>query len=118
MAKRRMISVDVMEQDDFLELPERCQVFYIHLHLWADDDGFIGNPKAMLRMYGYEQNVLKTLIDCGFILQFESGVLVIRHWPLENRVKRDRYTPTVHQKEFQMLTIDDNKIYRLVSNFR
>lgn len=111
MAKRRMISVDVMEQDDFLELPERCQVFYIHLHLMADDDGFIGNPKALLRMYGYDASVLNTLIETGFVLQFGSGIIVIRHWPLENRVKRDRYTPTVHQKELQMLSVDENKIY-------
>lgn len=116
MAKRRMISADVMEQDDFLELPECSQVFYIHLHLMADDDGFIGNPKALLRMYGYDAEVLNTLIGCGFILQFGSGIIVIRHWPLENRVKRDRYTPTVHQQEFQMLTVDDNKIYHLQSN--
>ena len=116
MAKRRMISVDVMEQDNFLELPEHCQVFYIHLHLMADDDGFIGNPKALLRMYGYDAEVLDTLISKGFIIQFGSGIIVIRHWPLENRVKRDRYTPTVHQKEFQMLSVDDNKVYNLQAN--
>ncbi len=111
MAKRRMISVDIFETDKFLELSPECQIYFMHLHLMADDDGFVGNPRRLLRMYGLQEDALCALVQRGYLIGFESGVVAIRCWPLENRVKRDRYTPTVYAEEFASLITDPVKGY-------
>ena len=111
MAKRRMISADVMEKDGFLRLDPACQAYYAHLHLMADDDGFVGNPQSLLRMYGFGDQVFNTLVKEGYLLCFGTGVCAIRHWPLYNRIKPECYTPTVHKTEYAALNTDQAEGY-------
>ncbi len=111
MAKRRMISADVMEKDGFLRLDPACQAYYAHLHLMADDDGFVGNPQSLLRMYGFGDNVYDVLVKEGYLLSFGTGVCAIRHWPLYNHIKPECYTPTVHKTEFAALNTDKTEGY-------
>lgn len=111
MAKRRMISEDVMEKDGFLRLDPACQAYYAHLHLMADDDGFVGNPRSLLRMYGFGDDVYDSLVKEGYLLSFGTGVCAIRHWPLYNRIKPECYTPTVHKTEYSALNADKTEGY-------
>ena len=103
MAKRRMISVDVFGRGAFMDLPPEAIALYSYLTLYADDDGFHGSPRQAARMLGYGETVLKTLADAGFIILFSSGAAVLTHWRLTNCIPKDRYTPTVYQKEYALL---------------
>ena len=103
MAKRRMISVDVFGRGAFMDLPPEAIALYCYLTLYADDDGFHGSPKQAARMLGYGESVLKTLADAGFLILFASGVAALTHWKLTNNIPKDRYTPTVYQKEYAQL---------------
>ena len=100
-----------MEKDGFLRLDPACQAYYAHLHLMADDDGFVGNPQSLLRMYGFADSVYDSLVKEGYILAFGTGVCAIRHWPLYNRIKPECYTPTVHKTEFAALNADQTEGY-------
>lgn len=113
MAKRRMISMDVFGRGAFLELPPECIALYSILTLYADDDGFHGAPKQAARMLGYDLSALKTLEEAGFIICFESGVAAITHWKLTNCIPKDRYTPTVYQKELSQLNYAPGEGYIL-----
>lgn len=118
MANRRMFSLKVCDTDAFLEMPPSSQLLYFHLALRADDDGFIANPKRIMRMVGSTDDDLRILLMKRFILTFESGVCVVKHWLIHNNVRKDRYTPTQYVKEMQMLVIDDEtKKYSLNSGF-
>ncbi len=105
MAKRRMISLDLMRSDEFLELPAGSQLLYLHLTVEADDDGFICGKKRITAMLGLTENAFETLVETGFLLVFPSGAAVITHWPLLNKVPKDRYTPTRFGEEKNMLQL-------------
>ncbi len=111
MANRRMFSKGVIDTDPFLELPTTAQLLYFHLGLHADDDGFIGSPKKITRVVGVNDSDMQTLIDSNFIIAFDSGVCVVRHWKLHNSIQNDRYNPTIYHEEFATLTISDNGTY-------
>lgn len=111
MAERRMFSKRFVNRDAFLEMELSAQALYFHLSLEADDDGFVGSPKGIMRKIGASADDLKALQDGRFIIMFESGVLVISHWKLHNQIKQDRYHSTEYQTELKMLSIDDNKTY-------
>ena len=111
MADRRMFSKTVIDSDLFLEMPATTQVLYFHLAMRADDDGFVGNPKRIMRMVGASEDDMKILLAKLFILAFESGVIVIRHWKLHNLIKNDRYKETVYLDEKSRLSLDQNKVY-------
>lgn len=105
----------VCDTDAFLEMPQSSQLLYFHLALRADDDGFIANPKRIMRMIGSTDDDLKILLAKRFMLAFESGVCVVKHWLIHNTIRQDRYTPTQYVKEMQMLVIDDStKKYSLI----
>ena len=111
MAKKRMFIVDIVGSDAFLDLPHTAQALYFQLGLRADDDGFVGNPITIQRIAGTKASDLELLVKKRFLLQFPSGVVVIKHWKINNQIQKDRYTPTVYTEEYQSLYIKDNKAY-------
>ena len=111
MAKKRMFNVDIVGSDAFLDLPHTAQALYFQLGMRADDDGFVGNPKTIQRIAGTKASDLELLVKKRFLLQFPSGVVVIKHWKINNDIKKDRYAPTVYTEEFQMLSTKENKAY-------
>ena len=114
MAERRMISKSIADTDKFLDMPLSTQALYFHLVLRADDDGFIGNPKRILKIIGGSDDDFKILISKGYVLIFESGIIVITHWNQYNHVTKDRYKKTVYSDERKRLKIEKNKVYSLV----
>lgn len=113
MANKRMFNIKIVDSDAFLDMPLSTQALYFHLNMRADDDGFIGNPKRIQRLIGCSDDDLKLLLVKRFILAFEDGVIVIKHWKLHNTIQKDRYTPTVYQDELKALGIKANKAYTL-----
>ncbi len=113
MANKRMFNIKIVDSDAFLDMPLSTQCLYFHLNMRADDDGFIGNPKKIMRMVGCSEDDLKLLIAKRFVLTFENGVIVIKHWKMHNCIQTDRYTPTVYMDERNMLFIKQNKSYTL-----
>ena len=115
MANRRMISKAIYETDNFSEMPNSAQSLYTHYILQADDDGFVGNPKILLRMYGANDDDLKLLIAKGFLIPFEDGVIAITHWKMMNNIRKERYTPTNYKDDYQKLELTDQKSYKLLA---
>lgn len=111
MAKRRMFSQQITESDSFLEMPLSTQALYFHLGMSADDDGFVNNPKRIQRVIGANEDDLKLLMAKNFVLAFESGVVVIKHWKINNYIPKDRYTPTVYEEEKAQLFEKPNRAY-------
>ena len=111
MARKRMFDKTIIDSDDFLELPITSQALYFHLNMRADDDGFVNNWKAILKMTGTKEDDLKLLIVKSFVIPFESGVIVIKHWRINNFLRKDRHTDTKFQKELSMLSVADNQEY-------
>ena len=101
----------VIDSDAFLDMPQSAQNLYFHLNMRADDDGFIDNPKKIMRIIGAAQDDLRILFSKRYVLGFESGVLVIKHWKLHNCIQKDRYKPTVYKEEFEQLAIKENGVY-------
>ena len=110
MAKKRMIDRDLVDSDAFLDMPVSAQNLYFHLLLRADDDGFVDSPKKIMRIVGAANDDEKVLSAKGYIISFNSGIIVIRHWKIHNHIKKDRYTPTIHIVERENL-VEYNSIY-------
>lgn len=111
MAKKRMFSPAIIDSDAFLEMPLSSQCLYFHLSMRADDDGFVGNPKRISKMIGCSDDDLKILLAKRFILAFDSGVIVIKHWRINNYIRGDRYTKTTYVEELSQLKLDDKNGY-------
>lgn len=111
-----MFTKKITESDAFLEMPLSTQCLYFHLNMYADDDGFVNNPKRVMRVIGSNDDDLKILIAKNFILVFESGVIVIKHWRMHNTLQNDRYHPTDYQEEYAQLGLKDNKSYTWKQN--
>lgn len=115
MADRRMFSKKIIDSDEFLDLPLSSQSLYFHLSMRADDDGFVNNVKRIRGMIGASDDDLKLLFFRRFLIPFDSGVVVIRHWKVHNYIQRDRYTPTDYQEEYKQL-VNKNNSYELPEN--
>ena len=113
MARKRMFDIEIVDTDLFLEMPQSTQNLYFHLGMRADDDGFVSNPKKIIRTIGANEDDLKILVTKKFIIPFESGVIVIRHWKINNYLRSDRYTETLYKDEKRQLTEDENGVYNL-----
>lgn len=113
MAKKRMFNLDVLDTDAFLDMPLSAQALYFWLCMRADDDGFISNPKRIKDYIGASDDDLKLLVMKRFIITFEDGVIVIKHWRMHNTIQKDRYNHTNFQEDFKMLGILENKTYTL-----
>lgn len=115
MAERRMFAKTIIDSDAFLDMPLSTQALYFHLSMRADDDGFINNPKKIQRMIGASDDDLKVLVAKRFIIPFESGIVVIKHWKIHNYIRGDRKRVTVYPEEMALLTEKDNGAYSLKS---
>lgn len=114
MAERRMFTKKITESDAFLDMPASTQALYFHLNMAADDDGFVNNPKKIQRMCGFAtDDDMKLLIAKSFIIIFETGIIVIKHWKMHNYIQKDRYRPTDYTDEKNMLEMKKNKVYTL-----
>lgn len=111
MAERRMFSKTVIDSDTFLDMPPTTQNLYFHLSMRADDDGFVNSPKKIQRMVGANEDDLKLLLAKSYIIAFESGVIVIKHWRMHNYIQNDRYKPTIYQQEKSLLELGENNMY-------
>jgi hypothetical protein len=107
-----MFSKDITENDAFLDMPLSTQALYFHLGMQADDDGFV-SPNRILRMLGCQADDLKILVAKKFVLQFDDGVVVIKHWKMNNYLRIDRYKPTAHKDKMALLTVKENGGYKL-----
>lgn len=107
-----MFSREITESDAFREMPLSSQALYFHLGLSADDDGVVNNPKSIQRCIGASSDDLKILLAKRFVIAFEeSGIIVIKHWRINNYIQKDRYSPSKYQKELRLLGIDENNAY-------
>lgn len=106
-----MFTQKIVDSDAFLDMPLSTQALYFHLNMRADDDGFVNNPKKIQRMIGASDDDLKLLIAKRFLLAFENGVVVIKHWRMHNLLRKDRYNPTQYQEQKERLLLKDNGAY-------
>ena len=111
MAERRMFAKTIVTSDAFLDMPPTARCLYFTLAMFADDDGFVNNPKSIMRQVSSTTDDMNILIAKRFVLVFESGVIVIKHWKIHNYIQSDRYHPTKYQEEKAQLSLDENKVY-------
>lgn len=111
MAERRMFSKKITTSDAFLEMPDSAQNLYFHLSMDADDDGFVGSPKSIMRLVRAKEDDMKLLVAKSFIIPFDSGIIVIKHWRINNLIRSDRYKPTTYTEERAMLAVKENGVY-------
>lgn len=116
MAERRMFAKTIIDSDAFLDMPLSTQALYFHLSMRADDDGFINNPRKIQRMIGASDDDLKLLLAKSFLIPFDSGIVVIKHWRIHNYIQKDRYKGTMYLEEKKQLGIKENKEYTLDKN--
>ena len=106
-----MFSRQITTSDAFVDMPSSTQLLYFHLNMEADDDGFVSNPKRMIRMLNVGDDDLKILLAKRFLLPFSNGVVVIKHWLLHNSVRKDMYKETQYLEHKNTLKIKDNNVY-------
>ncbi len=111
MAERRMFAKTIVTSDAFLDMPPTARSLYMLLGVLADDDGFVNAPRSIMRMSGATEDDMKLLIVKRFVLTFESGVVVIKHWRIHNLIQKDRYKETKYLAEKSTLTLDENNAY-------
>ena len=111
MAERRMFAKTIIDSDAFLDMPLSTQALYFHLSMRADDEGFVGKPKKIMRMIGASEDDLKILIMKRYILTFDSGIVVIKHWKIHNYIQNDRLKETTYLEEKALLSLDGKKAY-------
>lgn len=116
VANRRMFSRDVVMTDDFLDLPPTTKALYFFLNLEADDDGFVGNPKTIMRLVGTTKEDMKLLIEGNYVLLFNSGVVVITDWTEHNSIRKDRKKPTRFTEEMQQIALVEGNKYQWLSD--
>ena len=111
MAERRMFAKTIVTSDAFLDMPPTARSLYMLLCVMADDDGFVNAPRSIMRMSGATEDDMKLLIAKRFVLTFESGVVVIKHWRIHNLIQKDRYKETKYLEEKARLALDENNAY-------
>ena len=116
MAERRMFAKTIVTSDAFLDMPATTRCLYFLLGMVADDDGFVNNPRSIMRQSGSTVDDMNLLIAKRFILTFQSGVVVIKHWCIHNTIQKDRYKETKYLEEKSTLMLDSNKAYTEAEN--
>ena len=111
MAERRMFAKSIIDSDAFLDMQQTAQLLYFHLSMRADDDGFINNPKSIMRNVRCSEDDLRLLVERKFIIPFENGIVVIKHWKIHNYIAKDRYKETKYKEEKALLILDENNSY-------
>ena len=113
MAERRMFSKRIISSDAFMDMSASAQMLYFHLSMWADDEGFVNNPKTIQRMCGADSEDMSALITSGLVIRFESGIVAIKHWKTHNYIRGDRIKPTYCADEKAQLTVGEDGVYAL-----
>lgn len=113
MAERRMFAKTIIDSDAFLEMPMSARLLYYDLGMRADDDGFVNSPKKIMKICGASNDDMNILILRKFIILFDKGIVVIKHWKIHNYIRNDRYKPTVYTEEKAMLDLKPNDGYVL-----
>lgn len=113
MAERRMFAKSIIDSDMFLDMPLSTQALYFHLSMRADDEGFINNPKRIMRTVGCNEDDMRLLITKQYIIPFDSGIVVIKHWRIHNYIQSDRKKNTNFVDEMEQLQVEKNKTYSL-----
>ena len=113
MAQKRMFTMKIVDSDAFLDMPLSAQCLYFHLNMRADDDGFVGNPRKIMRMIGASEDDMKLLLAKKFLILFENNVVVIKHWWMHNTLIKDRYHETSYTDEKDQLKLKENRSYTL-----
>ena len=113
MAERRMFAKSIVDSDAFIDMPMSARLLYYDLGMRADDDGFVNSPKKIMRMIGATNDDMNILLMRKFVIAFESGVVVIKHWRIHNYIQSDRYHPTKYAEEKAKLTVKSNGAYTL-----
>lgn len=116
MAERRMFAKTIIDSDAFLEMPISARLLYYDLSMRADDDGFNNSPRKVMRTVGATTDDLNILIARKFIIPFENGVVVIKHWRIHNYIRRDTYKETPYKEQKAMLEYDENNAYRMTND--
>ena len=111
MAERRMFAKSIVLSDAFLDMPLSARCLYFTFGMLADDDGFVGNPKSIIRQCGATQDDMLILLQKRFLLTFDSGIIVIKHWRINNYLRTDRYKNTNYKEELRTLMLDENNSY-------
>ena len=111
MAERRMFAKTIVLSDAFLDMPMSARCLYFTLGMLADDDGFVNSPKSIMRQVGASIDDMNILLARKFILAFESGVIVIKHWRIHNYIQKDRYKGSKYIEEKSTLAVDENGAY-------
>lgn len=109
MAERRMFAKAIIDSDLFIDMPTSARLLYFDLNMRADDDGFVNSPRKIIRMTGASNDDLRILISKDFVIPFESGVVVIKHWRIHNYIRKDRYKPTICIEEKQQLEAENSE---------
>ena len=113
MAERRMFAKTIIDSDAFLDMPMSARLLYYDLAMRADDDGFNNSPKKVMRTIGATTDDMNILITRKFIIPFENGVVVIKHWRIHNYIRKDTYNETPYKEQKALLEFDENKAYRI-----
>jgi hypothetical protein len=116
MAERRMFAKTIIDSDAFLDMPVTARLLYYDLAMRADDDGFVNSPKKIMRMIGASQDDLTVLALKKFIIPFDNGIVVIKHWRIHNYIRKDTYTETPYTEQKNLLALDENRAYTLNIN--
>ena len=111
MANKRMFNIKIIDSDSFLDMPLTAQCLYFHLNMRADDDGFVGNPKRVQRLIGASDDDMRLLIAKRFVLLFDDGVIVIKHWRMHNTLSMNRYKETTYIDQKRELLLKKNNAY-------
>ena len=114
MAERRMFAKSIIDSDAFIEMPMSARLLYYDLSMRRDDDGFVNSPRKIMRMIGASNDDINILIARKFVIAFENGVVVIKHWRIHNYIRNDRYKETNYKEQKALLEYDENKAYRLM----
>lgn len=117
MAQKRMFSNTITDTDRFLDMPASTQNLYFHLNMHADDDGFVDSPKRIMRNVGASNDDMNVLLSKKFVLNFDSGIILIKDWKIHNVIRKDMYKPTIYTDEKNQIILDDTKSYRLRNEY-
>lgn len=111
MSEKRMFSRSVVLSDAFLDMPPTARCLYFTLSMLADDDGFVDAPRSIMRQSGASEDDMRILLAKCFLIPFETGIVVIRHWRINNYLRCDRYKETRYLDEKSQLVINKDASY-------
>lgn len=114
MAERRMFAKTIIDSDAFIDMPISARLLYYDLSMRADDDGFVNSPKKIMKFVGASNDDMNILIARKFVIAFDNGVVVIKHWRIHNYIRKDTYNETPYLEQKALLELDEKNAYRLI----